>query len=260
MAMPGPPLSAPGDQSIVSVAIADSGPHVADQRLFKMFRRRARRAAFLSGAEKQMNPDERNEGEEAAERTEAAGAESGRDDRRGEDHGPDNGANPEGEAPYASGRDDDDRSGESPGGESEELARTREAMLRLKAEMDNREKRLEREMAKSRKFALESLMRDLVQVLDSMDQALSSADAENARAAYEGLELTRKQALQVLTSHGLEVLDPLGERFDPSWHEAIATQPSDEFEPDTVAQVLQKGYRLNERLIRPARVIVASAG
>ena len=141
--------------------------------------------------------------------------------------------------------------------ESEELARMREAMLRLKAEMDNREKRLEREMAKSRKFALESVMRDLVQVLDSMDQALSSADAENAQAAYEGLELTRKQALQVLTSHGLEVLDPVGERFDPSWHEAMATQPSDEFEPDTVAQVLQKGYMLNERLIRPARVIVA---
>lgn len=140
---------------------------------------------------------------------------------------------------------------------SEELARMREAMLRLQAEIDNREKRLEREMAKSRKFALEAVMRDLVQVLDSMDQALSSADAENAQAAYEGLELTRKQALQVLTSHGLEVLDPVGERFDPSWHEAIATQPSEEFEPDTVAQVLQKGYMLNERLIRPARVIVA---
>jgi len=152
----------------------------------------------------------------------------------------------------------DDLTGGQPGGsESEELARMREAMLRLKAEMDNREKRLEREMAKSRKFALEAVMRDLVQVLDSMDQALSSANAENAQAAYEGLELTRKQAVQVLTSHGLEVLDPVGERFDPSWHEAMATQPSDQFEPDTIAQVLQKGYRLNERLIRPARVIVA---
>lgn len=141
--------------------------------------------------------------------------------------------------------------------DSEELAHMKETMLRLQAEMDNREKRLEREMLKARKFALESVMRDLVQVLDSMDQALSSADADDAKSAYEGLELTRKQALQVLTSHGLEVLDPAGETFDPSWHEAMATQPSDEHDPDTIVRVLQKGYRLNERLIRPARVIVA---
>ena len=194
-----------------------------------------------------MNQDERNDVEGAAEEN---GASTGAQDAGGAAQ--DDGANPEevsGNGAQADG--DQDRSDDG------ELARMREAMLRLKAEMDNREKRLEREMAKSRKFALEAVMRDLVQVLDSMDQALSSADAESARAAYEGLELTRKQALQVLTSHGLEVLDPVGERFDPSWHEAMATQPSDEFEPDTVAQVLQKGYRLNERLIRPARVIVA---
>ncbi|MGK7295204.1 MAG: nucleotide exchange factor GrpE [Candidatus Wenzhouxiangella sp. M2_3B_020] len=143
--------------------------------------------------------------------------------------------------------------------ESEELARIKETMVRMQAEMENREKRLEREMAKSRKFALESLMRDFVQVLDSMDQALSSADREDAGVAYEGMELTRKQAVQVLTAHGLEVLDPVGEPFDPNWHEAMATQPTEEQEPDTVFQVLQKGYRLNERLIRPARVIVAKA-
>ncbi|MBS3747200.1 MAG: nucleotide exchange factor GrpE [Wenzhouxiangellaceae bacterium] len=139
-----------------------------------------------------------------------------------------------------------------------ELARMKEAMLRLKADMDNREKRLEREMAKTRKFALEALMRDLVQVLDSMDQALSSADADKAPDAFEGMELVRKQALQVLSSHGLEMLDPQDEEFDPSWHEAMATQPSDEHESGTVVRVLQKGYRLNDRLIRPARVIVAS--
>lgn len=143
--------------------------------------------------------------------------------------------------------------------DSEELARIKETLVRMQAEMENREKRLEREMAKSRKFALESLMRDFVQVLDSMDQALSSADREDAEAAYEGMELTRKQAVQVLTAHGLEVLEPVGESFDPNWHEAMATQPTEEQEPDTVFQVLQKGYRLNERLIRPARVIVAKA-
>ena len=135
----------------------------------------------------------------------------------------------------------------------DEVARMREAMLRLKAEMDNREKRLEREMTKSRKFAVERLVRDLIPVLDSMDQALT------AEPSSEGMELTREQALKVLSEHGLEALEPLGERFDPTWHEAIATQPSDSDPDDTVLQVLQKGYRLNERLVRPARVIVAKA-
>lgn len=194
-----------------------------------------------------MNQDERNEVEGAAEETQASTRSPDARDTGHEDR-----ANPTSESDT-----DEQADGESGRSEGEDLARMREAMLRLQAEMDNREKRLEREMAKSRKFALEALMRDLVQVLDSMDQALSSADADNAQAAYEGLELTRKQALQVLTSHGLEVLDPVGERFDPSWHEAMATQPSDEFDPDTVAKVLQKGYRLNERLLRPARVMVA---
>jgi molecular chaperone GrpE len=92
-----------------------------------------------------------------------------------------------------------------------------------------------------------------------MDQALASAGEQASNGAYEGMELTRKQALQVLSSHGLESLDPLGERFDPTWHEAIATQPVDDQRPDTVCQVVQKGYRLNDRLIRPARVIVAKA-
>lgn len=190
-----------------------------------------------------MNHDDRNEFEDAAADAEASVNECAGDS--GADREPDGGMK------------------NQPGGprdESEELARMKESMLRLQAEMDNREKRLEREMVKSRKFALESLMRDLVPVLDSMDQALSSADADNAKAAYEGLELTRKQALQVLTSHGLEVLDPVDEKFDPSWHEAMATRPDDERDPDTIVQVLQKGYRLNERLIRPARVIVVKAG
>lgn len=193
-----------------------------------------------------MNQEERNQGEGAPEREDAS---PGPDST--EETGNRTGA------PEIESESENPDAGEAGRTESEEMERMREAMLRLKAEMDNREKRLEREMTKSRKFALESLMRDLVQVLDSMDQALSSADAENSKTAYEGLELTHKLALQVLTSHGLEVLDPIGERFDPSWHEAMATQPSDEIEPDCVSQVLQKGYRLNERLLRPARVIVA---
>ncbi|MFU8876819.1 MAG: nucleotide exchange factor GrpE [Wenzhouxiangellaceae bacterium] len=141
--------------------------------------------------------------------------------------------------------------------ESEELAGMREAMLRMRADMDNRERRLQRDMERSRKFAIESLLRDLVPALDSMDQALAVAGEQGEQQADEGLALTRRQLLGVLEKHGLQVLDPLGERFDPSWHEAMTTRPAGDQEPETVVQVLQKGYVLNERLVRPARVIVA---
>lgn len=134
-----------------------------------------------------------------------------------------------------------------------EAAQLREAMLRMRADIDNREKRMEREMVKARKFAIEALLRDLVPVLDSMDQALAAGDA----GAAEGMLLTQRLALKALADHGLEVLDPLGEPFDPSWHEAMTTQPAGDQPVDTITQVLQKGYRLNERLVRPARVIVA---
>jgi len=136
-----------------------------------------------------------------------------------------------------------------------EVALLKEALLRMRADMDNRDKRAEREMVKARKFALESLMRDLLQVLDSFDQAI----AQNAEGASEGLSLTYKLALKVLAAHGLELIEPTVQPFDPNWHEAIVAQPSDQYAPDTVLEVLQKGYRLNERLIRPARVVVTKA-
>ncbi|MEM7054101.1 MAG: nucleotide exchange factor GrpE [Pseudomonadota bacterium] len=104
-------------------------------------------------------------------------------------------------------------------------------------------------------FALESLMRDFIQVLDSFDQAI----AQDEEAVSEGLNLTHKLALKVLANHGLTVIEPIGQPFDPSWHEAIVAQPTSEHAPDTVLNVLQKGYSLNQRLIRPARVVVAKA-
>lgn len=140
----------------------------------------------------------------------------------------------------------------------DEVTRLREALLRTRAEMDNLHKRTERELARSRRFALEGVMRDLLPVLDSLDQGLQ-AESEAGGDGRQGLELTRKLLLQTLTGHGLEVLEPEGQPFDPEVHEAMAAQPSTEAEPDTVLQVLQKGYRLNERLLRPARVIVATA-
>jgi len=193
-----------------------------------------------------MNQDEHNHFDEAPEAGDEPGQANAGDSDRCPDEAAEPGRDQAADADQGAGDDED---------ASRQLAQMKEAMLRLKAEMDNREKRLEREMNKTRKFALEALMRDLVQVLDSMDQALASGDSGNAP---EGMELVRKQAVQVLSSHGLEMLDPEGEKFDPSWHEAMSTQPSDEHQADTIVRVLQKGYRLNDRLIRPARVIVAS--
>jgi molecular chaperone GrpE len=139
----------------------------------------------------------------------------------------------------------------------EELARMRDALLRTRAEMDNMEKRSRRELEKARKFQLEGLMRELLPVVDALDQGLEGAD--EAESSREGLVLTRKLLLGALERHGLEVIAPEGEVFDPQWHEAMSMQPTEDAEPDTVLMVLQKGYRLHERLLRAARVIVAKA-
>lgn len=140
--------------------------------------------------------------------------------------------------------------------QDEEVGRLRDALLRTRAEMENFQKRAEREVEKSRKFAVESLLRDLVPVIDSLDQGLEAA-GQSEGTDIEGLTLTRKLLLDTMSRYGLEVLDPVGERFDPRWHEAMSMQPSEEHEPDTVITVLQRGYGLHDRVIRPARVIVA---
>ena len=140
----------------------------------------------------------------------------------------------------------------------QELARHREAMLRMQAEMDNLRKRLTREAEKSRKFALERIMKDLLQVLDSMERGLEVADdGATAESLREGQGLTLKMLAKVLQDHDLEVIDPAGQPFDPEWHEAMTVAPSGDVEENTVLEVLQKGYRLHDRLIRPAMVVVS---
>lgn len=139
----------------------------------------------------------------------------------------------------------------------EETARLREALLRTRADMENLRKRTDRELERSRKYINEALMKDLVPVLDALDQGLeNAADDESLR---DGLVLIRNQLLQSLNRHGLQIIDPSGEKFDPDWHEAMSMQPSTDHEPDSVMLVLQRGYTLHGRLIRPARVIVARA-
>jgi molecular chaperone GrpE len=140
----------------------------------------------------------------------------------------------------------------------QELVQHRDAMLRMQAEMENLRKRLIRDQERSRKFALEGVMKDLLQVRDSLERALE-VDSENAtvESLREGEELTLKLLSKVMGDHGLELIDPVGEAFNPEFHEAVAMLPSEDAEENTVLNVMQKGFRLHDRLIRPAMVVVA---
>ena len=139
-----------------------------------------------------------------------------------------------------------------------ELAKHRDAMLRIQAESENLRKRLLRDQERSRKFALEGIMKDLLQVRDSLERGLEvSGDSATVEAYREGQDLTLKMLGKVLEDHHLELIDPAGEPFDPEWHEAMTVLPSAEHEENTVIEVLQKGFRLHDRLIRPAMVVVS---
>ena len=139
-----------------------------------------------------------------------------------------------------------------------EVAKMREAMLRMQAETENTRKRLTRDLERSRKFALERVMKDLLQVRDSLERGLE-IDAENAtvEALIEGQDLTMKMLNKVMADHNLEMIDPAGQPFDPEFHEAKTVLPSPGHEENTVIEVLQKGFRLHDRLIRPAMVVVS---
>lgn len=140
-----------------------------------------------------------------------------------------------------------------------EVAKMREAMLRMQAETENTRKRLTRELDRSRKMALERVMKDLLQVRDTLERGLDiDPEAATVEALAEGQTLTLKMLDKVLQDHHLEVVDPAGEPFDPEQHEAMTVLPSAEHEENTVMEVIQKGFRLHDRLIRPARVVVSA--
>lgn len=132
--------------------------------------------------------------------------------------------------------------------------------LRAQADLDNLRRRAERDVSSAHKYALEKFVADVLPVVDSLDRALHSnvGDNELAKKIHEGIELTMNLFLKTLSKHHVKQIDPLGEVFNPELHQAIATQPSDEYETNTVIEVLQKGYMLNDRLVRPALVVVAS--
>ena len=134
----------------------------------------------------------------------------------------------------------------------------REETLRERAELDNQRKRLARDVEQARRFANERLLADLLPVFDSLVAGLDAAGSETG-PLKDGLDLTHKQLLKVAADNGLRVVDPLGEAFNPEWHQAISQVPAGEAAPGSVVRVLQKGYVLNDRLLRPALVVVASA-
>lgn len=129
------------------------------------------------------------------------------------------------------------------------------------AEMENLRKRTERDVQNAHKFALERFFGELLPVRDSLELGLAAADgAAEVAHLRAGLELTLKQLAAAMEKSGTREVNPaVGVKFNPAEHEAMAMMPTDQQEPNTVAQVVQKGYQLNERLIRPAKVIVAQA-
>jgi molecular chaperone GrpE len=139
-----------------------------------------------------------------------------------------------------------------------EAREARDAQLRALAELDNQRKRAARDLEQERRYAVERLAADLVAVLDSLELGLAAAGSD-AGQLVEGMRMTQRQLLQALERHGVSVLDPAGEAFDADRHEAMIAQPSAEHPAGTVLTVVQKGYLLNGRLLRPARVVVSRA-
>ncbi len=139
------------------------------------------------------------------------------------------------------------------------IAEQKDSVIRAAAEEQNVRRRAQRDVENAHKFALEKFSNDLLPVVDTLERALDSqnGDDESVKAMREGVELTLKMLLDALKKHGVEQLDPVGEPFNPQEHEAMSMQPNPDMEPNTVMAVLQKGYSLNGRLVRPAMVVVS---
>jgi len=138
-------------------------------------------------------------------------------------------------------------------------AQDREQLLRSVAEQDNIRKRAARDMEQAQRYALERFAQELLAVADSLEMAVSTGASADAASLAAGQEATLRLLKSTFAKFSINQIDPAGEPFDPERHEAMAMQPSDSAEPDSVLQVVQRGYELNGRLLRPARVIVARA-
>jgi molecular chaperone GrpE len=150
---------------------------------------------------------------------------------------------------------DDDRKVE--GDAAEELAKVKDQLLRTVAEMENVRRRAQRDVENAHKFAVEKLLGELLPVVDSLEKAEELAKTtDNADSMAEGISLSLKLFVSTLEKSGISLVDPLGEPFDPQLHEAMAMVPNPDAEPNSVIDVMQRGYTLNGRLVRAAKVVV----
>ncbi len=133
-----------------------------------------------------------------------------------------------------------------------------DAWLRAKADAENARRRALDEIDKARKFALDKFAADLLPVKDSLEAALATGDNASIESLKSGVDLTLKQLSSVFDKNNIKEINPLGDKFDPNYHQAIASVEADG-EPNSVASVLQKGYALNDRVVRPALVTVVKA-
>jgi molecular chaperone GrpE len=139
------------------------------------------------------------------------------------------------------------------------LQSQRDQYLRAMAELDNVRKRTVRDIENAHRYALEGFVGELLPVRDGLELAQRQGAAADARTLLEGQQATLKLLDRALDKASVKILDPVGDKFNPAQHEAVLMQPSNTSEPDRVLQVVQTGYELNGRLLRPARVIVAKA-
>ena len=143
----------------------------------------------------------------------------------------------------------------------EQVAAAKDQVLRVQAEMQNLRRRAERDVENAHKYALDKFAPALLPVVDNLERALAAIDSEDAaqKSVAEGIELTLKTFVEVLTRHKVEVVDPAGQPFDAELHQAVSAVPNPDLEPNTVMDVFQKGYTLHGRLVRPAMVTVSKA-
>tara|TARA_B100000886_G_scaffold83295_1_gene54293 strand:+ start:128 stop:661 length:534 start_codon:yes stop_codon:yes gene_type:complete len=141
-----------------------------------------------------------------------------------------------------------------------EIEALKDQLLRTVAESENIRRRASRDVENAHKYANEKLLEELLPVLDSLEKALELPDqSDDAKAVLEGVEISLRMFRETLERGGVVIVEPLGEPFDPSKHEALAMVPNEEVEPNSVIEVVQKGYLLNERVVRAARVVVSAA-
>lgn len=134
-------------------------------------------------------------------------------------------------------------------------------LLRSRAEIENLRRRTEQDVEKAHKFALEKFSKDILNTIDNLERALATPankEDESVKALFDGVELTLKELVSTVSRFGVEAVGVVGEAFNPDLHQAISMQPAEGFESNQISVVLQKGYTLNGRVIRPAMVMVAA--